>query len=202
MLEPMLAQAQDGFSMVDMLPVAGILLIIMAVVMMGRKRRDRSAQQPTARERLEQHKQKQQVQGDLERLMVELEQLSKRFSTQLDNKSVQLERLIDQADRRINELKRLQGQAPTNEARASSQTPEPTGDNASPTEPTEPTEPANATPAAASDGEPADDADHEDEALRRSVYELADEGHAPMEIARKLHEHVGKIELMLALRRV
>jgi hypothetical protein len=37
--------------------------------------------------------------------------------------------------------------------------------------------------------------------LAHAVYELADAGHAPVEIAGRLGEHVGKIELILNLRR-
>lgn len=36
--------------------------------------------------------------------------------------------------------------------------------------------------------------------LTRSVYELADSGRSPVEIARKLDEQVGKVDLILALR--
>ena len=36
--------------------------------------------------------------------------------------------------------------------------------------------------------------------ITREVYELADAGHAPVEIARKLGQHTGKVELILALR--
>ncbi len=38
--------------------------------------------------------------------------------------------------------------------------------------------------------------------LTREVYALADEGKSAMEIATQLDEHTGKVELMLALRRV
>lgn len=47
---------------------------------------------------------------------------------------------------------------------------------------------------------PADPAPVEDE-LTRSVYRLADDGHDAPTIARQLSEHVGKVELILALRR-
>jgi len=41
----------------------------------------------------------------------------------------------------------------------------------------------------------------EDNPLSNQVYRLADEGHSTLEIARRLNQHVGQIELMLALRR-
>ncbi len=37
--------------------------------------------------------------------------------------------------------------------------------------------------------------------LSLSVYELADEGRSPVEIAQQLDEQVGKVDLILALRR-
>ena len=37
--------------------------------------------------------------------------------------------------------------------------------------------------------------------LNQQVYDLADEGHPPVEIARRLQQHTGKVELILALRR-
>jgi hypothetical protein len=37
--------------------------------------------------------------------------------------------------------------------------------------------------------------------VNQQVYDLADEGLPPVEIARKLHQHTGKVELILALRR-
>ena len=36
--------------------------------------------------------------------------------------------------------------------------------------------------------------------LTTTVYELADAGHGPVEIAQQLEEQVGKVELILALR--
>jgi hypothetical protein len=37
--------------------------------------------------------------------------------------------------------------------------------------------------------------------LNQQVYDLADSGLPPVEIARQLHQHTGKVELILALRR-
>jgi hypothetical protein len=41
-----------------------------------------------------------------------------------------------------------------------------------------------------------------DDPLARQVYQLADTGLAPADIAQKIGEHVGKVELILALRSV
>lgn len=67
----------------------------------------------------------------------------------------------------------------------------------------------DAEPAAAADTDvnaggdrsvPTDTSDQPADPLTRSVYELADEGHDSIEIAQKLDEQVGKIDLILALR--
>ena len=181
-------------------PMIGVLLIIMGLFMMIRKRKQRSAHEPTAREQLERSRQKQRMQGDLEHLMVELEQLTKRFSAQLDAKSLHLEKLIDQADRRIDELKRLQGESTDSgkidrdywskhDPWASSSKPPSSTSSA-------PDRSERADAATTSSPTRTGEAD-----LTHSVYELADQGFDAPDIARKLDEHVGKIELMLALRK-
>jgi TolA-binding protein len=171
------------------IPVVGVLLITMSMMMGIRKKRRRSQAQGTARDRVEELKQRHEVRGDLEQLMVEIEQLAKRFGAQLDAKTVQMERLIDEADRKISELKQIeqsrQDASKLQQALASpfdSQTNQPPPPN-----------PQSSTPGPQSSSP--------DDALKRSVYNLAEQGHAPPEIARKLDEHVGKIELILALRK-
>ena len=42
---------------------------------------------------------------------------------------------------------------------------------------------------------------HEPDPVTNRVYELADQGEKPIEIARQLNQHVGQVELILALRR-
>lgn len=131
----------------------------------------------TPHEQLDKNRRMRGVRGDLEDVMVEIEQLAKRFGSQLDAKTIELEDLIQLADQRIAKLERLleqQGQPfspDSSSADAALPTPEP--------------EPEPALP---------------DDPLARSVYQLADEGIEPTDIARKLGEHIGKVELILALR--
>jgi hypothetical protein len=169
------------------IPVVGVLLITMSMMMGIRKRRRRSHTRGTARDRVEELKQKHAVRGDLEQLMVEIEQLAKRFGAQLDAKTVQMERLIDEADRKIAELNRL-------EQSRRDAVPEPSKTPAGTTAGIE-THPPSAIPHSPSSPPGSDDA------LKRSVYDLAEQGHDPVEIARRLDEHVGKVELILALRK-
>ncbi len=160
------------------IPVVGVLLITMSMMMGIRKKRRRAHTQGTARDRVEELKQRHEVRGDLEQLMVEIEQLAKRFGAQLDAKTVRMERLIDEADRKIGELKQLD--------QARRDAPQTYDSQASSAEPQAPVPPEPPSP---------------DDALKQSVYDLAEQGHDPAEIARKLDEHVGKIELILALRK-
>jgi seryl-tRNA synthetase len=162
------------------LPFLGVVLITVSLMMGIRKRRRRSHAKGTARDRVEELKQHQAVRGDFEQLMVEVEQLSKRFGAQLDAKTVQMERLIEEAEQKIAELKQLeQARQATNQSsvtQASSSKPQATASTAT----------ESSTP---------------DDTLKRSVCGLADQGHDPIEIARRLNEHVGKVELILALRK-
>lgn len=202
----------DSF-IIQMMPVLGVLLILMSVLMGIRKRRRRQANQVTAREQLERGRDQRAVRGDLESLMVELEQMSRRLASQLDAKSIQLERLIAQADERIEAMKRAdqhQNASPTPDPGEKADASGREGPDhepqrlikATPTAPTASTlEEVSAALSHAveatshSDGgsEPPDDA-------ARAVYELADAGHSPTQIAQQLDDDVGKIELILALR--
>ncbi len=167
------------------IPFLGVLLITMGMLMGIRKRRRRAAGRTTPREQIQELSQKQAVRGDLEALMVEIEQLGKRFGAQLDAKAVQMEHLIDEADARIAELKELE--------RAGQDAPQAQPPQGSPLKAQTLRAPQSPTPSP--------ETPSPDDALKRSVCDLADQGHDPVEIARRLDEHVGKIELILALRK-
>jgi hypothetical protein len=161
----------------DLLPVAGILMLTTGMMMIYRKRhKNQQAHGITPHEQLERNHQLRGVRGDLELLMVEIEQLSKRFAAQLDAKSTAIELLLRQADARIAEMKRLSlgngnaGQAP----------------------------PPAAAPAVSPP--PRDAAEEPADPITQAVHRLADQGLPAQAIAGKLNEHVGKVELILALR--
>jgi len=156
--------------------IIGIMFIIAAMFSLGRSRRRSTAGNTSARDNLERARQKQGVRDDLEALMVDLEQMARRLSAQLDAKTVQVEKATREADERIAQLRALKEQL----ARP--------GLGAAPAAVID--EQAYAT-AAPSNADP----------LTREVYALADQGRGPADIARQLNEHVGKVELILALRR-
>jgi hypothetical protein len=195
----------------DILPP---LLMVVGVVMLGLiltmsirgKIARRNAEQPTARERIDQLKARAGGGGgddgraasgipsrsrgtgreDLHAARAELLDTAQRLAAQLDNKAEQLEQLIRQADERLAALEFACHEPPaileapqrtTREARAGSERSDTSGHES----------------VRAPEPEPADP-------LTAAVYELADRGSSPVDIARELDEQVGKVELILALR--
>jgi len=175
------------------IPALGVLLIIMSMMMGIRKKHKRSQEQGTSRDRVDDLKQRHKLRGDLEQLMIEVEQLAKRFGAQLDAKTMHMEQLISEADRKIAELKQME-LARQNAAKLQQAMASPFDEN-----PSLQTQPQALTPTDESADEPSPQ--NAEEVLKQSVYELAEQGHDPGEIARQLNEHVGKIELILALRK-
>ncbi|MCC6580986.1 MAG: hypothetical protein IT440_11145 [Phycisphaeraceae bacterium] len=149
------------------IPLLGLIMILFAVLRL--RARKRPTQQITAQEQLERLKQARGVRGDLEQVMVEVEELSRRFSAQLDAKAMQLEKLIAEADQRIARLSQLPAGTPTNMVFTSA---------------------------------PAAPPPESEDPLTRRVHQLADAGLTSDQIAAETKEHIGKIELILALRRV
>jgi hypothetical protein len=104
--------------------------------------------------------------------MADAEELTRRLAAILDNKAARLEVLIQQADERVRRLERsATGPGPK---------PERSPDRVRTAEP-----------------EPRDPVDP----FHRKVYELADQGLTPVDIARKIDRPTGQVELILALRR-
>lgn len=115
---------------------------------------------------------KEQVRRDLESLIAELEQLSRKISAEIDTRFAKLEAAMHDADRRIAALHRLtqQQEGPTARTPARQQ----------------------------SEGaKPVSDRPEERYAL---IYELTDVGFSPVEIARDLGRTPGEVELILNLR--
>ena len=175
----------DQLKASDLLLVAGLALLTMWMLMRIARKRRAGEHTVTPTEQVERNRQMRGMRADLEELMVEIEQLAKRFGAQLDAKAAQLEKLVDDADQRIAQLQQLQaGEKPASSSATSTA--------------------ASRKPATAStsrDTSPTDDDDSETkDPLARSVYQLADAGKEPVQIATELNEHVGKVELILALR--
>ncbi|MCC6320104.1 MAG: hypothetical protein IT438_01555 [Phycisphaerales bacterium] len=110
--------------------------------------------------------------GELRTLMDQAEQIADGLANDLDARAARLEELIRQADARLARLERSESR-PISNAMI-----EPHG--------------ARATDSTSSAVR--------DDPMTREICRLADTGLAPVEIARRLDQHTGKVELILALR--
>jgi len=176
--------AQEGATVapwVRLLLLAGLLLIGvgLGLILRGGWRRAGGSRDGLE----EQSRQIRGVHRDLEAIMVEIEQMAKRLGAQLDAKALRLESLLAQAQQTLETLEgRPSPRAPAGRASEMGTAP----GSAAVSSPDGVTVP----------GQPVEDP------LARSVYALADQGVSPQQIAQRLGEHAGKIELILALRHV
>jgi hypothetical protein len=152
----------DGLFGVESLVPLALALIAIFLLMRRRPRRSDDPERSTI-QRQPPAASKQNLRRDLDELLVELQDLSRRISADIDVRFAKLEAVIRDADRRIAVLNRLSREL------------------------------------AAKGGEAPDPAsDHE--ARHAVIYELADAGFSPVEIARDLGKTPGEVELILNLR--
>lgn len=112
-----------GFQWEHLLPLSAILFAILLLMSSMRRRsrgRPEPRQGPTARGRLEPGSEQANLCRDLESLMVELQELSRKISAQIDTRFAKLEATIRDADRRIAVLTRL-NQSPADPVISSSE---------------------------------------------------------------------------------
>ncbi len=158
----------------NMLMGVAIVLVTASLLLTLRKRKRRmDSEKLQPGERLQRNREIDRMNGNINQMMVELEALTRRFSAQLDAKSLRLEKLLEEADRKI---ALLQDSSPTPQSGSA-------GSEVSVESPPAP-------PPVGPSGDP----------LVQKVYDLADAGQPTVEIARQLDEQVGKVELILALR--
>lgn len=132
---------------------------------------------------------KEQLRRDLESLIVELQELSRRISAEIDTRFAKLEAAMRDADRRIaclNRLARQNGSQPVTQDEPDDPKPEPSNDVQHDVPPAPPA-------SAKSAGKDTDD-------RHQIIYELADAGFSPIDIARDLGKTPGEVELILNLR--
>jgi len=153
--------------------IVGILFIIMAMFSLGRARKKTSSSRDTGKDHIDRARQKQNVRDDLEALMVDINRMARDLGGQLDAKIIRIEKANEEAEERIAQLQALRDEL------------------ANPSAMQRPADDQVVTPQA--------DPDQTDPRTRR-IYTLADQGKGPADIAQELDEHVGKIELILALR--
>jgi len=176
-----------AFSASWLLPLLMVAGVTALGVLIGVLLRARSAQVGSVRAfeaaALQQGEQARQQIEDVRSRVAELIGVAQRLSARLDEKMARLEELLALAEQRLVIIDRA--------AAAMSSSPRP-----------QVTSTASA-PVAAIEAKP--DESQQSEALEadpatKAIYQLADLGRPPLEIAQELNEHVGKIELVLALR--
>jgi hypothetical protein len=156
--------------------VAGVVLVGALLTMSIRAKIARkNRQRPSPREMIDQAKRGRDHAETAHAAASQLADTARRLGAQLDNKARRLEVLIEEADERITALGRAAA------AGAERWPPAATTETAAATH-------APPPPLRALDP------------LTRAVYEHADAGRTPVEIAQHLDEQVGKVELILALR--
>lgn len=136
------------------------------------------------------------LERDMQNLIVELSNMARQITGQLDTRAAKLELLIQEANQKIAALQRA------NDAHRSPLTPFEIEDDAQPAaHPSSPPAPIEPEPAE-QEAVPADDSPAQDpvEPRHKRVYELADQGLTPQQIAIELNRPAGEIELIIALR--
>ncbi|UCC30386.1 MAG: hypothetical protein JSU86_19570 [Phycisphaerales bacterium] len=165
----------DALQMVMLALAVGAL----AIVLLSTRRRIRESQRlsPTAaRRRYAELQEEVKVSRNLEQVMLELDQLSRQIHGRIDTKLARLEAVIRDADERIDRLSRLIRTTKGESAQ------EFTLDREGPDE------------AHSAQSDIVDD-------RHAPIYELADSGKSPVEIARQVGKTTGEVELILALKR-
>ena len=111
------------------------------------------------------------VERQMQNLLVDLSEMARQISSQLDTRAARLQALIEQADQRLAQLRQLTAAGPSDSSQPSAA-------------------PETSASAPLSVASP----------MHAEVYALADEGRGAKEIAAQLNRPSGEIELILALR--
>ena len=163
----------------------GVILILYILLRSGRKRRaDPLAKSPGQSSLAQQRN----VERQMQNLLVELSEMARQITAQLDTRTTKLALMIDDADEKAAMLQRL-----IDEARATTAAAAP---SPAPPLPAEPPTPAAADAAF----EPSLSLANEADARHQQVYVLADQGQSAPDIARQIDRPRGEVELILALR--
>ena len=168
-----LAGAMEGYAIL----VGVVLLVAIMLRLTYRKQRNPGPSPKTfAREHLAKIKEEHGMRGDIEELMVQLQELSRDISAQIDTRFTKLEASIQSADERIETLQKL---IRTAQSRPAIDLLADDDDKPQPSEPV----PADA------------------DVMRSRILALTEIGKDPVEIAREIGRTPGEIELILSLER-
>lgn len=157
-----------------------LCLVMISVAMLRRSQQRQATAREVTREQLARLRDQRDIRFSMDELLVQLEEVARRVSAQVDTRFAKLEAVIREADERIARLEKLTGHSPPAPAPASA------ADAAGPTQMAEP-------PHAADRPKPSNE-------RQRRIYELADQGTSSLVIADALQMPVGEVELILSLR--
>lgn len=170
-----LPEASENSLLGGMFVALGMAILVVLMLRMARKARRRSRVTETPAERLAEIRDTAMRDGAHEHFAARSADVARRYAALIDNKAERLEQLIAEASELAERLEALQGDAVG------------VGPSESTAEPV-----AVLPPRAVPEPEP--------DPLKQRVFELADAGIEPVEIARRIGTHTGKVELILALR--
>jgi hypothetical protein len=160
----------------------GVMIMIYMTVIRPMMRRKDPLDRPTGMVGLSQQR---STERQMQNLLVELAEMSRQITAQLDTRSAKLEALIREADARIAELKSLSGSTETAAYQSLRSAFQPT---------------SSARGAEADSRTTSSNPDDAQDSHHSEVYALADQGRDAYEIAAQLGRPRGEVELILALR--
>ncbi|MCB9843016.1 MAG: hypothetical protein H6812_07140 [Phycisphaeraceae bacterium] len=209
------AAAMSDGQLAGLMAGAGIAVITATLLLQRIRKRGKTRVKDDslprdAREKLKRIADRATVHERLEKAMVEAQEATRACAAQIGTRTAKLEALLDQADQRMQRMEQLAARLEALMERAYSE-PRMQGAGSPPVAVREAgtvTPSARREPAGAAKGGSGFfersagviPASATSDPLSRRVYGLADEGLAPPEIAKRLDEQIGKVELILALR--
>ena len=168
--------------------VCGVSLAILYFVLRsGKKKRADPLARGPGQAALSQQR---NVERQMQNLLVELSEMARQITAQLDTRTTKLALMIDDADEKAAMLQRLIDQCQATPAPPPPAAPPPASPDPTPSTPEPP----------ATDFEPSLALANEADARHQQVYALADQGQSAGDIARAIDRPHGEVELILALR--
>ena len=176
-----------------MILLFGVVACFMMLMMFRRMRRASRPVAPArelAKERVARIREEAEIRDSMDKLLIRLEEYSREVNGQLDTKFVRLEQVIQDADDRIGRLRSVIDEHDKRLGRLV-ETQRRLRRGGGPV--SRPTDSLKQAEAPVDDGKPADP-------RYKNVYDLADAGSSPSDIAERLGMPSGEIELILNLR--
>ncbi|MEM1329978.1 MAG: hypothetical protein AAGG07_05405 [Planctomycetota bacterium] len=191
---------EEGSALRDLVPAALMLVAVVMIMTSLIKRRsktksvggpaERAAHQPwhDTKQRLDDIRSAARGRESLETVMADCEELAQRMASIMEAKAARLETLIADADERLAKLERSEQRGATPSLAAEPEVRLPRRTHSGDQRPEPPTSPAAPEPDQHGD-------------MRQRIYDLADQGLSPVQIAQRTSQPTGQVELVLALRR-